>query len=98
MTIAKSQIRLFTEDLAIMASFTWGFLVRTFLLFCSFVTVLVIGGLLTADPEVATFKDFLIAVQSTPLWFTALLLAMPVSVLRTLYVQRKEALLRLSRA
>lgn len=98
MTIAKSQARLIFEDLSILAWFTWGFLVRTFLMFCSMGTALIIGGLLTADPEVTTFKDFLLAVQSTPLWFTAFILAMIVSVLRTLYVQRKEALLRLSRA
>ncbi|UPU95679.1 hypothetical protein M0766_30260 (plasmid) [Pseudomonas putida] len=90
MSISESQARLFTEELSILASFTWGFLKRTFLMFCCIVAALVIGGLLSADPEVTTFKDFLIAIQSTPLWFSALILAMIVSVFRTLYVQRKK--------
>lgn len=97
MNIAKSQVGMLGEDLAVLASFTWGFLVRWFLLFCSMGTALVMGVLLAADPETTTFKDFLIVVQSPAIWFTAFILAMIVSVLRTLYVQRKQALLKLSK-
>lgn len=96
MSILESQARLFIEELSILVSYTWGFLKRTFLMFCCIGAALIIGGLLSADPEVTTFKDFLIAIQSTPLWFTAFILAMVVSIIRTLYVQRKKALLKLS--
>ncbi len=53
------------------------------------------GALLAADPDTTTFKDFLLVVQSPATWSTAVILAIIVSFLRTLYVQRKQALLKL---
>lgn len=95
MNIVKSQAGLFVEELTILVSFTWGFLVRAFILFCITGAAITMGALLAADPDTTTFKDFLLVVQSPATWSTAVILAIIVSFLRTLYVQRKQALLKL---